>query len=68
MTSSRFGILNGELPKNYIFKNDIRKHEIDGTHLKAYITYEKPTLYNEIEIVKGNVLDYKNLPNRVLLT
>jgi len=64
MTSSRFGILKGDFDKNYKFKNDIRKHEIDTKSVDAHINFSKATTYHDIEVVSGTVIDYTNIKNK----
>jgi len=64
MVSSRFGILNGDLDKNYKFTNDIRKHEIDGQSVEAHINFSKPENYNGIEVVSGTIIDFKNTKSK----
>ena len=61
MTSSRFGILDGTLDKNYEFKNDIRKHEIDGKSVESHIRFLKTITHNDIEVVSGTVVSFKNI-------
>lgn len=64
MTSSRFGILKGDLDTSYKFKNDIRKHEIDGKSIKAHINFSKAITYDNIEVVSGTVIDFINIKNK----
>ena len=64
MTSSRFGILKGELDKDHKFSNDTRKHEIDGKSVKGHINFFKKNVYHGIEIIPGTVIDWKNTKSK----
>lgn len=63
MTSSRFGILKGDLDKNYKFKDDTRKHVIDNQTIVAYTNFSEAITRNGIEVVAGTVIDFKNTKN-----